>query len=179
MRRDNTRMQKCDHNERFNLAHDLGDFRQVCGDAGRLDLAPVIFDAWVRLPDDDRGALRGTFTLALESGASASVGLPADTYPYARPHVRIGAELPVAELPSALAHELAHVFLKHLDADAAERPARMRFPPGALSPEVIAAALATGDYVARDMTPAELDRERAAWRQVAAWGFPVPDAWGE
>lgn len=165
--------------ERFNLAHDRGDFTQLCGDAGRLDLLPIIFDTWARLPVADRRALRGRSTLALVTGAGASVGLPADTYPYGRPHIRIGAELPLAELPSALAHEWAHVFLDHLAADAAERPARVRYPPGVLSAEVIAAALATGEYIARPLTDAEIARERAAWAQVAKWGFPVPDAWRE
>ena len=89
--------------ERFNLAHDLGDFRQVCGDAGRLDLAPVIFDAWVRLPDDDRGALRGTFNMRLVSGAGARVCVPLDDA-IGRPVVYLGCDIPVAELPSSFAH---------------------------------------------------------------------------
>lgn len=160
--------------ERFNLAHDLGDFRQIAGDAGRLDLAPVIYETWARLPDEDRRALRGRYETTFVSGAGARVCVPLDAL--GRPVIYLGCEIPVAELPSSFAHELAHLHLSHLDA----RPPRpmLRTFANDWPAHVVAELLAAG-WTARPLSEAEIDRERAAWAQVRAWGFTVPDDWQE
>lgn len=162
--------------ERWELENDLADLLRATGDGRAVHLWPALCETWERIPERDRAALRGRWSIRFTDGAGARVGLDPETVAVGRAVILLGRDLGPGAVGLALAHELAHLFCGHIG-EPEPGPVVARHVAGSLTPEVWRAALLSGDWVERSLSSSELDREREAWRQVAAWGFDVPATW--
>lgn len=139
---------------------------------------PALCKTWERIPADDRRALRWQFDVVDRPGRSASVYVKAGAPDTMRIIIELGRDLlPAGELAWSFAHELAHVFLRHVTIeDVIARPVA-RVLPGDLLAESIAALLASG-WKEREFTADEKALEDAADAQARKWGFTEAKAGG-